>query len=156
TGALKDRERAIVIGQTTYGKGSVQTIAKLNQSEVKLTIARYYTPSGVNIDKTGIAPDIEIPIPEPSEDELESYKIILEENLIREFVVNNSRITESKIVSFIEELREKDIILSDYIIRRWINTEMNRYSDTPPVYDLKYDESLIKAIEYIKENNYEF
>lgn len=60
-GALQDRKRAVVIGRTTYGKGSVQEVVPLRDaSAVKLTTASYYTPSGTNIDGTGIRPDVEI------------------------------------------------------------------------------------------------
>ncbi|MCB1958098.1 MAG: S41 family peptidase, partial [Rhodocyclaceae bacterium] len=58
-GALQDHKRAIVMGTQTFGKGSVQTILPLNNnSAIKLTTARYYTPSGRSIQATGIAPDI--------------------------------------------------------------------------------------------------
>jgi len=60
-GALQDHKRAIVMGQKTFGKGSVQTILPMeNGSALKLTTARYYTPSGRSIQATGIAPDIEL------------------------------------------------------------------------------------------------
>ena len=58
-GALKDNNRAVVIGQPSFGKGSVQTIFELPGAQaLKLTIARYYTPSGVSIQNMGIVPDI--------------------------------------------------------------------------------------------------
>jgi carboxyl-terminal processing protease len=58
-GALQDHKRGIVIGKTTFGKGSVQTVIDLeNKSGLKLTVARYYTPSGRSIQGTGITPDI--------------------------------------------------------------------------------------------------
>ncbi|MCB1886920.1 MAG: S41 family peptidase [Rhodocyclaceae bacterium] len=58
-GALQDHKRAIVMGTQTFGKGSVQTILPLNNSSaIKLTTARYYTPSGRSIQATGIVPDI--------------------------------------------------------------------------------------------------
>ncbi|HQW39400.1 MAG TPA: S41 family peptidase, partial [Usitatibacteraceae bacterium] len=58
-GALQDHKRAAVIGTQTFGKGSVQTILPLpNNQAVKLTTARYYTPSGRSIQAKGIAPDI--------------------------------------------------------------------------------------------------
>lgn len=60
-GALQDSERAMVIGTTTYGKGSVQEVVPLaDSSALKLTIAAYLTPSGRNIDGNGIAPDVEV------------------------------------------------------------------------------------------------
>ena len=58
-GALKDHGRAIVMGTTTFGKGSVQTILPLtNEKAIKLTTARYYTPNGRSIQAEGIIPDI--------------------------------------------------------------------------------------------------
>ena len=59
TGALKDNHRALVMGQRTFGKGSVQTILPLgNGDALKLTTARYYTPDGTSIQVAGITPDI--------------------------------------------------------------------------------------------------
>ncbi len=61
SGALQDNKRAIVVGERSFGKGSVQSVIKLGDgSGLKLTVARYYTPSGVSIQSEGIKPDIEI------------------------------------------------------------------------------------------------
>ncbi|MBA4012796.1 MAG: S41 family peptidase [Phenylobacterium sp.] len=62
-GALQDRKRAEVVGLTTFGKGSVQTVIPLRggmDGALKLTTARYYTPAGRSIQKTGIEPDLEV------------------------------------------------------------------------------------------------
>jgi carboxyl-terminal processing protease len=60
-GALRDHGRAIVMGTTSFGKGSVQTIMPLpGHGAIRLTTARYYTPSGTSIQATGIEPDIEV------------------------------------------------------------------------------------------------
>jgi len=60
-GALQDHKRALIVGVRTFGKGSVQTIIPVNNGNaVKLTTARYYTPSGRSIQAEGIAPDIEV------------------------------------------------------------------------------------------------
>lgn len=60
-GALKDHKRALIAGQRTFGKGSVQTVIPLAEDVgLKLTIARYYTPSGVSIQAKGIEPDISL------------------------------------------------------------------------------------------------
>lgn len=58
-GALKDHHRATIVGQQTYGKGSVQTVVPLSDGHaIKLTTSRYFTPSGASIHKTGITPDV--------------------------------------------------------------------------------------------------
>jgi len=64
-GALQDHRRAVIMGQPTFGKGSVQTILPLgNNTAIKLTTARYYTPSGRSIQAKGIVPDI--PLEDPA------------------------------------------------------------------------------------------
>ncbi len=63
SGALQDRHRAAIVGVTSFGKGSVQTVIPLRgglDGALKLTTARYYTPSGRSIQKTGIQPDLEV------------------------------------------------------------------------------------------------
>ena len=60
-GALKDHKRAIVVGENSYGKGSVQSIIPLkNDGAIRLTVAKYYLPSGKSISEVGVSPDIEI------------------------------------------------------------------------------------------------
>jgi carboxyl-terminal processing protease len=64
-GAIQDRGRATLVGETTFGKGSVQQIYTLSDgSELRVTIARWYTPNNSTIDKEGITPDIEVETPE--------------------------------------------------------------------------------------------
>ena len=60
-GALKDHKRAILLGENSYGKGSVQSIIPLkNDGAIRLTVAKYYLPSGKSISEIGVSPDIEI------------------------------------------------------------------------------------------------
>ena len=69
-GALKDHKRAILLGENSYGKGSVQSIIPLkNDGAIRLTIAKYYLPSGKSISEVGVSPDIEI------EEETEEFRI---------------------------------------------------------------------------------
>ena len=60
-GALQDHDRAVVMGIKSFGKGSVQTIVPIDSGAVRLTIAKYYTPSGDSIQAVGIIPDVEVP-----------------------------------------------------------------------------------------------
>ncbi|MBL9189802.1 MAG: S41 family peptidase [Opitutaceae bacterium] len=68
TGALKDTGRAVIVGERSFGKGSVQSVFKLDNGEgLRLTTARYYTPSGATIHEKGVAPHLEV-IMTPEED----------------------------------------------------------------------------------------
>jgi len=82
-GALQDNKRAIVLGTRTFGKGSVQTILPLSDgSGLRLTTARYYTPSGKSIQLSGIVPDIELDFTPPNEQEKKDVgKFVREEDL---------------------------------------------------------------------------
>jgi carboxyl-terminal processing protease len=85
-GALQDNKKALILGTRTFGKGSVQTILPLSDgSGLRLTTARYYTPSGKSIQLSGIDPDIEVefvPPPEKDEDQKSSpRRVVREEDL---------------------------------------------------------------------------
>jgi carboxyl-terminal processing protease len=70
-GALKDLNRAILVGETTFGKGSVQSIQPLgNGVGLRLTTAKYYTPAHQSIQGVGITPDIEVPITDAEEQQI--------------------------------------------------------------------------------------
>jgi len=111
-GALRDHKRAITLGITSFGKGSVQTIIPLNGGEdgaLHLTTARYYTPSGGSIQATGIAPDIAVAqgdeasdlpkVEEPSEADL-PHHLMAEDNSTRSTVAPIRPPAGSKIADF--------------------------------------------------------
>ncbi len=76
-GAIKDNGRAILIGETTFGKGSVQQVHTLSDgSEIRVTIARWYTPNNVSISEEGIAPDIEIPMEFDAEEDIQLQRAV--------------------------------------------------------------------------------
>ena len=69
-GALKDHKRAIIVGESSYGKGSVQSIIPLkNNGAIRLTISKYYLPSGKSISEIGVSPDIKV------EEKSENFKM---------------------------------------------------------------------------------
>lgn len=81
-GALQDHKRALVLGTTSFGKGSVQTVQTLREGYgLKYTIARYYTPSGSSIQAQGIKPDIEVRHRFLDEEEFEDEGLVKEKDL---------------------------------------------------------------------------
>jgi carboxyl-terminal processing protease len=83
-GALQDHKRAVVLGEKTFGKGSVQTVMPLrNGAALRLTTSLYYTPNGRSIQAKGIEPDIEVvrQVVQEQEDEPQSRRVIREEDL---------------------------------------------------------------------------
>jgi len=83
-GALQDLNRAIILGTTTFGKGSVQTIIPLSDgSALRLTTARYYTPSGRVIQENGIKPDIVVEMKLLDKNEKKKDKVVESEEKIR-------------------------------------------------------------------------
>ena len=76
-GALHDNERCILVGETTFGKGSVQKLFRQEDgSAVRLTVARYYTPSGQNISDEGIMPDVVVRNPVAGDQDLQLEKAL--------------------------------------------------------------------------------
>ncbi len=91
-GALQDHHRAIILGEKSFGKGSVQTVIPLRDyGAMRLTTARYYTPSGRSIQAKGIEPDIEV---KPAKvEELESYALNISEADLNNALKNDSDVS---------------------------------------------------------------
>lgn len=152
TGALKDRGRATVIGETSFGKGSVQQMIPLQNAEaaMKLTTGRYYTPSGNNIDKTGIVPDIIVKEPALTKEQSAALSTILQENRIGAFLEKNPNPTKSEIDKLVEDLHAEGLLLDERSIRLMVKRESRSQLNAPPVVDLEYDRTLIRAVEFLR------
>ena len=153
SGALKDNKRGYILGETSYGKGSVQQVRTIGDGGFKLTMSRYYTPDGINIDKIGIDPDLEVKEEDFTDKEAESYKNIIEKFLIQDFIKNNPAPREKDISGFIRTLAKDDIVLKERIIRKLIRNELNKTNNNPPVYDLEYDIVLQEAVKILEEGS---
>ena len=151
-GALKDRGRAYVIGETSYGKGSVQEVHVVGTGGFRLTMSKYYTPDGNFIEGSGITPDQEVDEPELSDKELESLTEIRDKQLITGFVDEHPEPSENAISSFLQDLRGQDIVLSERRVRKMIRDEVNRRDNVSPAYDLKYDIVLQEAVRLLRED----
>lgn len=111
-GALQDHHRAIILGEKSFGKGSVQTVIPLRDfGAMRLTTARYYTPSGRSIQAKGIEPDIEV---KPAKvEELESYALNLSEAELNNALKNDnedSDNTEKKKQKSKEDLEDYQLV----------------------------------------------
>ncbi|MDR2468809.1 MAG: S41 family peptidase [Spirochaetaceae bacterium] len=151
-GALKDRGRAYLVGEKSYGKGSVQQVYPLEKSGFKITTARYFTPSDVNIDKVGIPPDREILFPKFSAEDTDSLNKLINSNKIPAFVEANPHAPPGVSDSFARQLNE-EYHLDFNLLRRLIRDEQNR-TVIAPVYDLEYDVQLQEAVKIIREGIY--
>jgi len=151
-GALKDRGRAYLVGENSFGKGSVQQVYPLGSAGFKLTTARYYTPSDVSIDKVGIPPDREIKFPEYTEDDAVHINQLINANRIPEFVSRNPQAASAQIESFAQELN-REYSLNLPLLRRLIRNELNR-TVIAPVYDLEYDVQLQEAVNILRSGDY--
>lgn len=109
-GALQDHNRALILGERTFGKGSVQTIIPLaDGSGIKLTTALYFTPSGRSIQAKGIDPDILVPFVPPSNDRDGRMPIIREGDLTRHLEFGpDQRSVPALPKSQVEEMLERD------------------------------------------------
>jgi len=152
-GALKDRGRAYLVGENTFGKGSVQQVIPLSNTGFKITTARYYTPSDVNIDKIGIPPDREVKFPEYTEADAEKMNVLINANRIPEFAEKNPKATPAQIETFAQQL-EREYKLNLSLLKRLIRNELNR-TTIAPVYDMEYDVQLQEAMKIFESKTYQ-
>ena len=123
-GALQDHKRAIIMGQKTFGKGSVQTVLPIsNAAALKLTTARYFTPSGRSIQVSGIEPDVVIARVKVESLENEETHIITEENLNRHLDNNTQDDTQQEPTNGDEDTAAqiKARLLEDYTLQQALN-----------------------------------
>lgn len=147
-GALKDNHLAYLVGAKSYGKGSVQQVIPLGANEeVKMTVARYYTPSDTNIDKVGILPDKEVLYPKLTEDDEKNYSALLEADVVAPYVEEHPEMSEEEIALYAEKLK-KQFNLDSRLLRRIVRIQVNR-TKPAALYDLDYDIQLNAALELL-------
>ena len=163
-GAIKDHGRGLVMGEKTFGKASVQQVFPLNSgAAVKLTVAHYYSPNGVDIHKIGVVPDIEDPW--FSRSEIQMLRKLQNHGQIKSFIEEHgddilaelekaqrtsTEDTEAasmlrKYQQLIDSLTEEDIILSDVGLKLAIARETENDID-----EYEYDPRIIRAIDQLR------
>ena len=126
-GALQDHRRAIVMGERSFGKGSVQGVSELSPSSaLRLTIARYYTPSGRSVQAGGIEPDINVPQlsdpdykSRPRVREADLRRHLLSQATVKDDVLETDSTTDPRFAATAEELEKKGVkdFQLDYAIK---------------------------------------
>ncbi len=150
-GALGNRGRAVLVGSTTFGKGSVQQIRQLGETGFRLTMSRYYTPGNVFIDKVGVSPDVEVALPVLSEEEEKSLVAIRDDRMVQTFLDRYPDPSDRELGDFKAGLRSQGLIIPDRMINRLIRLEQERRQNISSVYDLEYDLILQEALTIIRE-----
>jgi carboxyl-terminal processing protease len=151
-GALKDRGRAYLVGEKSFGKGSIQQVYPLDKSGFKITTARYYTPSEVNIDKIGIPPDKEVLFPAFTDEDAEELNRLINDNKIPVYVAANPQASAADVEDFVRQLAG-EYRLDAAILKRLVKNEQNRTA-IAPVYDLESDVQLQEAVKILREGNF--
>ncbi|PKL13949.1 MAG: peptidase S41, partial [Spirochaetae bacterium HGW-Spirochaetae-6] len=155
SGALKDRKRAVIVGEKSFGKGSVQNVFPIpDKGDViglKITIAKYYTPGGYVIDKNGIEPDVKVDMPKLSdEEEFHSVKL-MESKSIQNFVEKHKKnIPEEAFRALQKNLQKDGINIRDMFVKKLIREEQKMAGDASQV-DLEFDTQLLKALEILRK-----
>ena len=155
--AMKDNNRAVLFGETTYGKGVMQVISSFGDGYTSITTASFVGPSGKTIHGEGVEPDFTIEEIVVEDEELEAYTELLNSKAVETFVDQNPDFTEENIEKFAKEqagtgLREIVLLL---VARNEYLSRMDY--DERPLADIVYDNACKAAYEYLQdfENNYD-
>ncbi len=164
-GAIKDTGRGILVGTKTYGKGVVQKRYPLTDlGAISLTISSYYTPNGISIDNTGIAPHVHVTEPQPERIEQIMQRIVAEKNALENFVtewieeeskrIGNTPTDFGKLEAELPQFRQKLADDGYRVSLRWltIRTEQlfNINVGIERTVNLRHDTQLQEAIRLIK------
>ena len=153
-GALQDNKRAKLLGETTFGKFSVQYVLPLDSRDntsFKFTVAHYYTPNGRRLHGKGITPDYVVVEEKLSALDITALTELRKSGQISSYVKRypNENSDATALPRFKEELKNKNIIPSDYLLERLIYNERNlgNYNE---IVDMRYDKQLKAAINYLE------
>ncbi len=148
---MRDNGRAVLVGTKTYGKGIMQAVSAFGDAEISVTIASFVPPSGQEIHKQGVEPDILVPDPEVKEEEEEAYKALISSSLIKDYVASHPGYTRENVINFVKE--NPNTGLSDEVVYLLVrNTYFSKMNyDEQPKADIWFDPQVRAALEYIKE-----
>jgi len=152
-GAIKDQERGILLGTRTFGKGTVQMDIPLEDNGgIRLTVARYYTPSGNCIEGLGIEPDVKVEAFRPDEEEREILARLRKSEYVKKFLAEHPLWDKENLTPLIDELSEEEIYVEDEELLRRVLRENDEDKDNDILNDLQLCQAMqiLKALQIFK------
>ena len=148
--SMRDNGRAILIGSTTYGKGVMQGVALPgSRDQYKYTLAYFLPPSGEEIHKKGVEPDIEISLPVLEGKDLEAYLEFVNSDVLDKWAEEHPEYTKENIIAFADKYEDKGFPRVYLLIQMRNRYYEDMLYDDIPVADPWFDPTLIKALEYL-------
>lgn len=150
-GALKDNNRATLVGNTTYGKGLIQLVSPFDEGYYTLTTSQYRTPNGNDINKVGIPVDYDIEEIVVAEEDLDRYTEFVQSGIVETFVDEHPEYSEVAVQLFLSQVEAAEEPLPRDIYRLLLRREyLNRMPyEERPIVDPDYDPALKKAIDLL-------
>jgi carboxyl-terminal processing protease len=154
-GALKDNDRAILIGTNTFGKGLIQIVSPFGDGYYTLTTSQYRTPDGNDIHEIGIPVDIEVEDLEVSDEDMDAYMDFINSGVIGEFIEEYPEFSDDHVELFLDTVVGEDPPLEEDIYRLLLRREylFQMPYDDRPIADPEYDRVLNRAVEYLETGN---
>jgi len=148
--SMRDNGRAILIGSTTYGKGVMQGVALPgSRDQYKYTLAYFLPPSGEEIHKKGVEPDIEISLPVLEGEDLEAFLEFVNSDVLDKWAEEHPEYTKENIIAFADKYEDKGFPRVYLLIQMRNRYYEDMLYDDIPVADPWFDPTLIKALEYL-------
>ena len=151
SGAVRDNKRGKLLGEKTFGKGSVQKSFDIDKNiGVAITIAKYYTPSGEMIHGKGIKPDYDIPMETITESDKKELLRFEKAKLLDKFVTNNMEYSDDIRIKFYGYLKTQGYSISDKTADFILKNKVYQFKKRP-LYDLEFDRQLDSAINIMEK-----
>ena len=151
TASLCENDRAFSIGDTSFGKGIMQSVIPYGKGFIQFTSANYYTPNGNSIHEKGITPDILIPEREFTDEEMDAYAKFMEEDMMKPFREEHPEYTFENTELFAETYKDSGVpkeILTSLITKEYI---YSMEIEDRPLVDVYYDDVLKRAMEELEK-----
>ncbi len=152
-GAIKDNNRGLLIGTTTFGKGLIQVVSPFGDGYYTLTTSQYKTPSGEYIHEVGIPVDIEVEDVHIAEDAMDAYLEFSNSGKVEEFVAAHPAFSNENVQLFLDTVVGDNAPLEQDVYRLLLRREyLNEMPyEERPIADVEFDRVLKRAVEYLEK-----